>query len=227
MLFRSLWQIGEHRLLCGDSTKREDVERVMGGEKAELAPVDPPYNVGFDYDGETVDDKKTAEIYENFSRAWFGLCEEFSERQIVTPGCNNLASWLRWFDAYHWAPWTKTNSLTNGKVSRFWCWEPVLFFGSGWKRKRGNDVFDYPIGMQKDTANHPCPKPIKMWIDLIENYSEDGDVIFESFGGSGTTFVACQNLGRKCRAIEISPAYCSVILERMSTAFPELEIKRL
>ena len=222
-----LWQIGDHRLLCGDSTKREDVERVMGGERAELAPVDPPYNVGFDYDGETVDDTKSAEIYEKFSRAWFGECQRVSDRQIVTPGCNNLASWLRWFDAYHWAPWTKSNSLTNGKVSRFWCWEPVLFFGEKWKRARSNDIFDFPIGMQKDTANHPCPKPIKMWIDLLENYSESGAIIYESFGGSGTTFAASEQTGRKCRAIEISPAYCAVILERMSTAFPGIEIKRL
>ena len=166
-----LWRIGEHRLLCGDSTKREDVERVMGGERAELAPVDPPYNVGFDYDGETVDDTKSAEIYEKFSRAWFGECQRVSDRQIVTPGCNNLALWLRWFDAFHWAPWTKSNSMTNGKVSRFWCWEPVLFFGNNWKRSRPNDLFDFPIGMQKNVANHPCPKPLKMWIDLIENYS--------------------------------------------------------
>lgn len=222
-----LWQIGDHRLLCGDCTKREDVERVMAGEKAELAPVDPPYNVGFDYDGETVDDTKTGVIYEAFSKTWFGECQRVSERQIVTPGCNNLASWLRWFDAFHWAPWTKSNSMTNGKVSHFWCWEPVLFFGEKWKRTRTNDLFDFPIGMQKDVANHPCPKPLKMWNDIIENYSEPEAIIFESFAGSGTTMVACQNLNRKCRAIEISPAYCAVILERMSTAFPEIKIEQL
>lgn len=222
-----LWQIGEHRLLCGDSTKREDVERVMQGEKAELAPVDPPYNVGFDYDGSTVDDTKSAEIYETFSRAWFGECQNVSINQIVTPGCNNLASWLRWFDAYHWAPWTKSNSMTNGKVSRFWCWEPVLFFGEKWKRSRSNDLFEFPIGMQKDVANHPCPKPLKMWVDLIENYSEPDAIIFESFGGSGTTLVASEQTKRKCRAIEISPNYCAVILERMATAFPELTIGRI
>ena len=222
-----LWRIGEHRLLCGDSTKREDVERVMGNERATLAPVDPPYNVGFGYDGETVDDKKTADIYEQFSRNWFMECQRVSIRQIVTPGCYNLASWLQWFNAFHWAPWTKSNSMTNGKVSRFWCWEPVLFFGDKWKRTRNNDIFDYPIGMQKDVANHPCPKPLKMWEDLIENYSEVNDVIYECFGGSGTTLVACQNLSRKCRAIEISPAYCAVILQRMADAFPCIVIERV
>jgi DNA modification methylase len=117
--------------------------------------------------------------------------------------------------------------MTNGKVSRFWCWEPVLFFGEKFGKKRSNDIFDYPIGQQSGVANHPCPKPLKMWNDLIENYSEPGAIIYESFAGSGTTGIACQNLGRKTRMIEISPAYCAVILERFATAFPDLIIKRL
>ena len=220
-----LWRLGEHRLICGDCTDRAVVERVMGGEKAELAPVDPPYNVGFDYDGATVDDNKNVQSYEDFSRAWFVLCQAVSIRQIVTPGCNNLASWLRWFDAYHWAPWTKSNSMTNGKVSRFWCWEPVLFFGEKWGRSRSNDIFDFPIGKQEGVANHPCPKPLKMWVDLIQNYSQPDAVIFESFSGSGTTIIACEQTGRKCRAVEISPAYCAVAIQRwvdMTGGVPEL-----
>lgn len=221
-----LWLIGDHRLLCGDSTKAEDVARVMNGKKAELAAVDPPYNVGILYDGETVNDKKTQENYKAFSVAWFEQCQAYSDRQIITPGCNNLASWCRWFDPYHIAPWTKTNSMTNGKVSRFWCWEPVFFFGDKWQRSRSNDIFDFPIGQQKDIANHPCPKPLKMWADLIESYTEADALIYESFGGSGTSLVAAQNLGRKCFALEISPDYCAVILERMATTFPSLTIKR-
>lgn len=227
-----LWRIGAHRLLCGDSTKAADVARVMGGERAALAAVDPPYNVGFDYDGKTVDDSKSAEVYETFSRAWFAECRAVSERQIVTPGCYNLASWLRWLTPYHVAPWTKTAAMTNGKVSRFWCWEPVLFFGDKWNRARSNDVFHYEAIPQKMaggeslTGIHPCPKPLPMWLDLVTNYSEKGETIYEAFGGSGTTLVACENLGRKCRAIEISPAYCAVILERIAQAFPKLEIQR-
>lgn len=214
-----------HLIVCGDCTDAEIVQKAMGGEKATLAPVDPPYNVGFGYDGETVDDSKAAEVYEAFSRGWFFLCQDVSEAQIVTPGCYNLASWLRWFDAYHWAPWTKTNSMTNGKVSRFWCWEPVLFFGAKWKRKRPNDVFDYPISNQSGVANHPCPKPLPMWEDLITNYSEPGDVIYEAFLGSGTTLIACERLGRHARSVEISPAYVAVALERfyqMTGQEPEL-----
>jgi len=222
-----LWQLGAHRLLIGDCTVRENVERLMGGERAKLAPVDPPYNVGFEYDGETVDDQKTAEKYEAFCRAWFSECQRVSEKQIVTAGCYNLPSWLRWFDSYHVGTWIKTNSMTNGRVSRFWCWEPVIFFGEKFGNKRTNDVFDYPISNQSGVANHPCPKPLKMWDDLIENYSEPNDIIYECFGGSGTTLISCANLGRVCRMLEISPNYGAVILQRFADAFPAEKIEQV
>ncbi len=211
-----LWKLGEHRLICGDCTDKDVVDRLMQNQIASLAPVDPPYNVGFVYDGETVDDSKTREEYQSFSAAWFLVCQSVSERQIVTPGCYNLASWCRWFEPKHIAAWTKTNSMTNGVVSRFWCWEPLLFFGDKWPRKRPNDVFDFPIGQQAETANHPCPKPLKMWGDLIENYSESGDLIYEAFLGSGTTLIACEEKERICFGMEISPEYMAINLERWS-----------
>lgn len=221
-----MWACGEHRIICGDCTDASVVARVMAGEKATLAPVDPPYNVGFDYDGKTVDDNKQADVYERFSRAWFGVCQSVSDRQIVTPGCYNLAMWLRWFDVFYVAAWTKTNAMTHGYVSRFFCWEPIIFVGGTWfqgneklwKRQRANDVFDYPVSNQTGVANHPCPKPLKMWADLLDNYSEAGDVIYEAFNGSGTTLIACEQLGRKCRAVEISAPYTAVALQRWADA---------
>jgi hypothetical protein len=221
-----LWQIGEHRLLCGSSTSEEDVSRLMQGQSASLLATDPPYNVSIDY-GENVDDDKSENDYEIFSRGWFENWQLHSERQIVTPGCYNLARWCRYFDPYHVAPWTKTNSMTNGKVSRFWCWEPVMFFGSNWSRSRSNDVFDFPIGQQKETHGHPCPKPLKMWMELIEQFTTQGDIVAEAFSGSGTTHVASENTKRKCFGMELEPKFCAVILERMKTAFPSLEIKRI
>ena len=215
----------QHKLICGDCTDDEMVERLVQDEKVNITITDPPYNVGFEYDGKTINDEKTAEKYKQFSHDWFGLSRSVSDKQIVTPGCNNLALWLRWFDAYHWAPWTKINSMTNGRISRFWCWEPVLFFGEHWGKSRHSDIFDYPIGEQGNVANHPCPKPLKMWEDLIENYSETSDMIYDPFLGSGTTIIACENSNRKCRAIEISPAYVGVSLERycvMTNRTPEL-----
>lgn len=210
-----LWVAGEHRLLIGDSTDAGQVTRLLDGEVAVLLCTDPPYNVGLDYDDAT-DDQKAAAEYERFTQAWMTLWGQLSQRAIVTPGCYNLASWLRWFDPYHVAPWTKTNAMTRGYVARFFCWEPILFFGDKWPRTRANDVFDYPVGNQPDTGDHPCPKPIKFWADLVECYSEPGDLVAEAFAGSGTTLVACEQLGRRCRAMEWSPEYAAVTLQRLA-----------
>ena len=204
-----------HRLMCGDSTNAADVARLMGGEKAALLCTDPPYNVGKAY-GDDIDDSKAEAEYETFSRAWFELWRAHSDRQIVSPGCNNLARWCRYFDPYHVAPWTRSNSMTHGKVSRFWCWEPVLFFGEKWARRRPNDIFEFPIGQQAEVANHPCPKPLKMWVDLLENYSEEGDIVADGFDGSGTTLVAAEQTGRKAYVMELEPKYVAVALERLA-----------
>lgn len=116
-----LWAIGRHRLLVGDCTVAGNVARLMGGEKASATITDPPYNVSIDY-GEEVDDAKTLEAYETFSRAWFALACEFSERQIVTPGGVNHITWARFFESKHVGVWIKTNALTRGRVSNSWCW---------------------------------------------------------------------------------------------------------
>jgi 16S rRNA G966 N2-methylase RsmD len=195
------------------------LQEEMGGQKAELLATDPPYNVGITY-GEEVDDSKNKEQYETFTRDWFSLWSLESERQIVTPGCNNLASWLRWFDPYHVAPWTKTNAMTNGKVARWWCWEPVLFFGEKWNRERPNDVFDFPVppqtakGLGTLTGLHPCPKPLGMWSDLFTNYSKRGAIVADAFAGSGTAYIAAEQLNRTCYGMEIDAHYCDVIVNR-------------
>jgi DNA modification methylase len=140
----------------------------------------------------------------------------------VTPGCSNLASWLRWFTPRFVAPWTKTNSMTRGVVAQWTCWEPILFFGEKWPRSRANDVFNFPVGEQKTeslgslTPYHPCPKPLQFWADLVECYSEPGDLVVDAFAGSGTTLVACEQLGRPCCAMEHSPEYAAVALQRLA-----------
>jgi len=216
-----LWEIPSktvpgkcHRLLCGDSTSAEDVARLMGGERANLLVADPPYNVGIEY-GESTDDGKDLAEYRTFSESWFTLWQSISDRQIVTPGGVNHVQWARWFDSRHVGVWIKTNALTRGRVSNSWCWEPMFFFGGRWPKSRANDVFDYPIGQQADTANHPCPKPLRLWVDLLEHYSTPGDVVVDPFDGSGTTIVAAEQTGRVAYCVELEPKYVAVALERM------------
>jgi len=220
-----LWQLGDHRLICGDCTDRAVVERVMGGEKAALLVTDPPYNVDKDY-GNEVDDLKSKEEYRNFLETWFALWSAVSERQIVTIGRRRFEEGL-WFGLPLKATgcWTKINAISRGRITQSSCWEPIIFAGEKWNRTRPNDVFNYPVGMQGHVGNHPCPKPLKLWTHLIEQYSIEGDIIADAFDGSGTTIVACEQTKRIARASELEPKYIAVALERwaqMTGKTPEL-----
>ena len=94
------------------------------------------------------------------------------------------------------------------------CAEPILFYGEKWGKKRASDVFDFPIGSQKGVGNHPCPKPLKLFADLISNYSEADDLVLDLFGGSGSTLIACEQLNRICYMMELDEKYCDVIVKR-------------
>lgn len=208
-----LWALGSHRLLIDDCTVKENVDRLMGGEKADMVFTDPPYGVGYEYHGH--DDDVTAEEHEKFSRWLVDAALGVSDRFIITPGCNNLELYGRIKKPTHIACWTKTNAMSPGRVTYFWTWEPIFFYGK-FPRKRGNDVFDYPVGKQPDTGIHTCPKPITLWLDIVENFSDAGNIIFDFFTGSGSTLIACEKTNRRCFGMEIEPLYGDVILSRFA-----------
>jgi DNA modification methylase len=192
----------------------------MGGEKAaQLTLTDPPYNVGVDY-GAGTDDRRSD--YAEWSQQWFDLCP--SGCVVLTPGIVNVSMWYVQIKPPKWiCAWRKVNQVSNSGIGGFNTWEPLLVYGKVPKHV-GHDSWDMPV-QQMDVA-HPVAKTLKAWSQFVDSFSTDGATLYEPFGGSGTTLVACENLGRKCRAIEISPAYCAVILERMAQAFPKLEITR-
>jgi DNA modification methylase len=216
-----LWQIGEHRLLCGDNIHGNK------GLTADLCLTDPPYNIGLEY--ATYDDTKSGDEFAGQAFLWFQAMQSVTANLIVTPGRQNTHLWMG-FDKCEIAAWVKSNAHGGASIAHFAKFEPILFYGKH-LRKRDCDVFEHHVdnGFLNDdkAVGHPCAKPLRLWNDLIENYTEHGQTVYEPFAGSGTTLVACQNLNRKCYAIEISENYCAVILERMATAFPEIEIKRI
>ena len=88
-----------------------------------------------------------------------------------------------------------------------------MFYGK-WKKKRGNDVFNFPVGKQPDTGDHTCPKPIALWLDIVEHFSDNGELILDLFGGSGSTLIACEKTNRKCFMMELDPHYVDIIIAR-------------
>lgn len=216
-----LFTLGKHRLLCGDSTKAEDVARLMRGEKADSSITDPPYNVGVDYNNNQSDQQELYE-YKKFSALWFHLARANSKTLIFTPGRGreliNLHMWFEIERPFDMAIWIKKNSTTHGSLAHFMAWEALLVYGKPLQRIK-QDVYDYPIinqfsdGMALNKL-HPTPKRLDPWCNLVEDFSGDGDVMYEPFSGSGTTLIAAEKTGRVCVGLEIDPKYCDVIIKR-------------
>ena len=218
-----LWQIGEHRLLCGDSTNAGDVGRVLGNKKADLCLTDPPYGIGEKY--QTYDDSE--ENLKKLIKGWFPIAQEFSICLLFTPG--NKHQWF--YPQPSWVLGWFTGGGSGMNPWGFTSWHAIYAYGKDPYLTRGlgsrPDALNL-ISTEDEQTGHPSQKPIRVWQWILERGSPaENELILDPFLGSGTTMVACQNLNRKCRAIEISPAYCAVTLERMATAFPGIDIKRI
>jgi DNA modification methylase len=228
-----LWRIGEHRLLCGDSTKAADVARVMGGEKAAAVVTDPPYAIM----GSSTGAKNDPSLIRPFFRMFWDAIHSTGAEDVYMC-CDwrsfpTIAAECPQYDIKDVIVWDKgSGGLGNPYRRRH---EFIVFARpaqsnlkmmgrrTGGRSITDDDVWNYPRDADK---RHNAAKPVGMIARCIENSTDIGELVFEPCSGSGTTLVACENLGRKCRAIEISPAYCAVILERMAQAFPKLEIAR-
>lgn len=236
-----LFEIGVHRLLCGDSRDSDLVAKLMNGEKADMVFTDPPY--GVDYVGKTKDalkiesDDCSPDKLKEFVTAWFSnvdLATREGAYLLATVPAGPLhlifandwveRGWLRQIMV-----WNKS-SMVLGHGEYHYKHEPILFgWKQGGKRLKNTDRtkttvwdFDRPSASRE----HPTMKPIKMWEYGLNNHSKIGDVIFEPFLGSGTTMVAAHQLNRKCYGMELDPKYCQVIVDRMRKLDPTLIIKK-
>lgn len=248
-----LWQIGEHRLLCGDGTRREDVERVMMGEKANICFTDPPYGVSvgkknamlnsFQKAGRNLtnivdDDLSPDELKARLLPAFINLREMVMADDctvfMTAPQGGELGMMMMMKEAglpiRHVLIWMKNAAtFSMGRLDYDYQHEPILLtWGKRHKRPMlgTHKTSIWQIDKPRSSAEHPTMKPPELYANAYMNNSEVGDISYEPYAGSGTAFVASQNTGRKCRAIELSPDYCAVILQRMKDAFPNIEIKR-
>jgi DNA modification methylase len=226
-----LWQIGDHRLICGDCTDAATVARVMGREKAGACVTDSPY--GINREGIEQDDPE-------------GLRALFDGCLTVMPIENGVV--INFQSPRLFPDWLDAIRAAGHQFERaLWSYKPngIRFPWRGWILKSDiilissigdpvwsddppncHDTYTYTHEFEiKQTGGwHGSVKPLAEIENIIGHTTGD---VYEPFSGSGTTLVACENLRRRCRAIEISPAYVAVALERMSAAFPSLEIKRL
>lgn len=236
-----LFEIGPHRLLCGDSIEVDSYSKLLDGKLIDLVITDPPYNV--DYEGKTKDklkiknDKKSKESFREFLREFYTSLFTFANhgcpiyvfhadsegesfRGAMIEGGWKLAQCLQWVKS----------SMVMGRQDYHWKHEPILY---GWKegaahkwysdRKQTTVIeFDRP----NRNAEHPTMKPVGLLGYFLNNSSKKGDIICDPFGGSGSTMVASHETGRICYAVELDPKYCQVIIDRMIKLDPKLEVTR-
>jgi site-specific DNA-methyltransferase (adenine-specific) len=233
-----LWTLGDHRLLCGDSTKGEDVERLMAGAKADLWLTDPPYGVAYESAGRRGKDNQHEEI-ENDSRPLDEMAKFWEQAaSLAYQSCSGSSSYY-WFACQggdqmmmmmsitrakwrvrHELIWVK-DQMVFGRCDYHYKHEPILY---GWKQDGTHEwnadrkqVSVLEFARPKRSDEHPTMKPVALVAYLLGNNTTSGESVLDTFCGSGTTLIAAEQLGRKCYGMEISPQYCDVIVKRWET----------
>jgi DNA modification methylase len=225
----SVYQLGEHRLICADSTKAEIIRTFMKGDEASMVWTDPPYNV--DYVGKTKNalkiqnDKMDDASFREFLKKAFVAMVEVTRPGGAVYVSHADSEGYNFRGAMRDAGWLvkqcliwKKQSLVMGRQDFHWIHEPILY---GWKP--GNAHYWYNDRKQttvlefarpSKSPDHPTTKPVDLIEYCIGNNSKPGEIVFDGFGGSGSTLIACEKLGRKARLVELDPSYCDVIVER-------------
>lgn len=216
-----LFEIGPHRLLCGDSTDSDAVAKLMDGQKADMVFTDPPYGIGFEYNSHK--DTKGDE-YLKFCDEWFDNLQLVSNFIFISTGWAYQKYWWN-KDPKDCFYWLSKNKRTGGSISHFRKVEPLFIWGKP-KNKYNFDFFEQVTEIIEELkGKHTCPKPVSLISDILKAVNER-DLICDIFLGSGTTMVAAHQINRKCYGMELDPKYCQVIVDRMLKLDPTLEVKR-
>ena len=222
-----LWTVGRHRLICGDATKKEDVEKLMDGKKANLILTDPPYAVSYtSASGLSIqnDNLKPEEFYEFLLSAFQNmvLVSESGASAYVFHADTEGLTFRKAFEeaGFHLSGvciWAK-DSLVLGRSPYQWSHEPILF---GWTKKGKHrwyagraETTVWHFDKPKRNENHPTSKPIDLLSYPIQNSSQANAIVLDLFGGSGSTLIACEQTDRICYMAELDDKYASVILRR-------------
>ena len=226
-----LWQLGEHRLLCGDATKRADVDTLMAGEKVQMTFTDPPYNVNYaDHFRNYVQGQSSPIMNDDIGKNFYDfLYQALTHVLAVTQGACYVFFPMSYIEIVHRAftdakghlstiiIWAK-NHFSVGKSDYQYQYEPMLY---GWHEdadrywnnaRDQSDVWHIDRNAKNDL--HPTMKPVALIRRAITNSSHRGDIVLDVFAGSGSTLMACEQTGRQARLMELSPHYVDVIIRR-------------
>ena len=215
-----IYRLGNHRLMCGDSTSREDVAALMGGQRADMVFTDPPY--GYQYESNHQDKFKMLENDDkilDYVNPSYGIMQENCPVYSFC-GWQTIKKWLEYFENTQLSiknviVWKK-NNWSMGDLSGAYAgqYEIIIYLNKGrveLKGSRDTDIWEFNREPPKE---HPTTKPIDLIVYAIGKSSEQGDIVLDLFGGSGSTLIACEQTGRKCFMMELDPHYVDVIIKR-------------
>lgn len=219
--------IKSHRVMCGDATKIEDVEKLMDGQKADMVFTDPPYgvNIGDKSGRDILGDGSIEEMGKVTKDAFVNLSvviKDGASYYICSPqgGDMELMMMMMMRDAdircRHQIIWKKDQAVFSmGRLDYDYIHEPILY---GWKSNHQfyskNQTSVWEIARPKSSKLHPTMKPLELVSKAINNSSKQDDIVLDLFGGSGSTLIACEQTNRTCYMMELDPKYCDVIRKR-------------
>lgn len=218
-----LWTLGRHRLLCGDSTNRADVDRLMQGERAGMVFTDPPYGIDFQSNHRKATPQFNKIANDAVVLDVAQIIYEVSAENCAAYICTRWDVYAQWaeqfsrFDIKNCVVWFKRGGgmgdLDNAYSPNH---EFIIVAHKGrapLRAKRHADVWE----IARDSVNeyqHPTQKPVELSAFAIQNHSDQGAIVLDLFGGSGSTLIACEQTNRSCRMMELDPIYCDVIVRR-------------
>lgn len=220
-----IWQLGRHRLMCGDSTKKEDVAKLMDGDKADMVFTDPPYNISYQgvSDKRTIqNDKMSDEDFVEFLEKAIMPCEtmyvccSWQNSHLFRQALENIGQKIKAMIV-----WDKINPAQN--LDKYFKQHEIIWYCGafgGEKTLRG-DVWQ--CKRQRNTV-HPTMKPIELIAMALQDQPKK-KIVYDGFGGSGSTLIACEQLNRICYMMELDPKYCDVIIKRWETLTGEKAVK--
>ena len=231
-----LYLLGDHRLLCGDATRAEDLQRLMAGQRIDCIVTDPPYGVGYHSRGEQKDawgdiknDDLDSEGLERFLKQAFG-----NVAQVCRPGatayvCHGISMAgirIAFEQAFLAAGFHLSSTIVWVKQAASMGWgdyreqhEAILYGWIGKNHRKIKDRTQTTVWQIDREGNykHPTQKPVALISRALRNSTTRGERVWDGFVGSGTTLIACEQLGRRCFAMEIEPKYCDVVVKRWET----------
>ena len=244
-----IYQLGQHKLICGDSTNEEVLSKLFKESKADMVFTDPPYNVAYGkftgnskngyrfkhrhIQNDDMSDEQFVEFLKSFIKNSYNYVKDGSPFYIFY-GERNAIQFLTAFKnsgLYHSCNiiWKK-HSLVLGRSDYHYIHEPIFY---GWKEKtshkfygdrKGTSVWEFDRPTKSEL--HPTMKPVELILKALKNSSKSEDIIYEPFGGSGSTMIACEKLNRACYSVELDPKYADVIVKRWEN-YTGLKAKKL